>query len=124
MVKIHRENTKTNKVMSENTEPKPVLDGHWAKIELMGHMCVVGQTTEVSIAGKGMLRVDIPDKDGLTSHTRFYSPDAVYCITPVDRQIALALAIARDSRPVTLYDLKKLAADHKLGDEDRSPEEE
>lgn len=88
---------------------------HWALVELMGHQQVAGLVTEESIAGKAFLRVDVPRPNGETACTRFYSPDAVYCISPTDRQIALGLAAKAAVRPVTIYDLQALGQDKRVG---------
>jgi hypothetical protein len=106
----------------EQQQGSPV-DG-WGQIELMGHQRIAGRITEVSVAGKGMLRVDVPDATGNTTHTRFYSPDAVYCITPTDRQIAIGLALAMDARPITVYNLRRLQADKKAGEGDSDEQED
>lgn len=84
---------------------------HWALVELMGHQSVAGRVSEESVAGQSFLRVDIPHASGETACTRFYSPSAVYCISPVDRQIAIGLAAKHKVRPVTIYDLQRLIQD-------------
>jgi hypothetical protein len=79
----------------------------WVILELMGHRKVAGRVTECTIAGHGLLCLDIPsDEPGGIFATQFYSPTAVYCITPVSE--ATARAFARHSRPVpvTLYELE------------------
>ena len=103
---------------TNTTTPNPTLpdcEGFWGQIELMGHQRIAGHISETNIAGKGMLRVDVPDEHGNTTHTRFYSPEAVYCISPTDRQIAIGLAANIKSQPVTIYDLARLASDKKVG---------
>lgn len=91
---------------------------HWGLVELMGHQRVAGLISEVSLAGKGFVRVDVPDQKGQTQFSRFYSPDAVYCISPTDKQIAIGLAIKCAVRPVTIYDLSRLIWDKKVGEGD------
>ena len=97
------------------TDDRKTLTETYCLLELMGHQKVAGLLTETTIAGKGMLRVDIPNEKGQTIHTRFYSPDAVYSISPVDRQICIGIAVKCNVRPVTIYDLAKLIEDKKPG---------
>ena len=107
---------------TDGTNPKAAPEaGYWGQIELMGHQRIAGHITETTVAGKGMLRVDVPDQDGATTHTRFYSPEAVYCISPTDRQIAIGLAANIKSQPVTIYDVARLAADKKVGPIEEDP---
>ena len=82
--------------------------GEWVILELMGHRKLAGYLTADEIAGKGFLRIDIPsgspDKPDVT--TQYYSPSAVYCITPVSED--LAMRSARHLRPVPIarYELE------------------
>lgn len=61
--------------------------GH-AIVELMGHLRLAGYTTEVTIAGAGFLRVDVPDADGAVKATKYCSPQSIYAITPCDEATA------------------------------------
>lgn len=91
--------------MSDQQEPQL-----WGKLELMGHKVLVGLITETTLAGKGVLRVDIPGPDGSTSFTQFYSPDALYCLAPVSKEVALELAKHQATAPVSAYDISDLVA--------------
>jgi hypothetical protein len=88
----------------------------WAIVELMGHQKTAGLVSEHTIAGHGLIRVDVPKANGETMCTRFYSPSALYCLTPVDKQIAIGFAAHYAEKPVTVYDLRKLVADKKVGE--------
>ena len=99
-----------------HTESKTKFE-HWGLVELMGHQRIAGLVTETEIGGKTFLRVDVPDEKGETRFTRFYSPDAVYCISPTDKQIAIGIALRCDVAPVSIYDLAKLRDDKKLNAE-------
>ena len=89
----------------------------WSLVELMGHQRIAGLVTEMSIAGANFLRVDVPNLNGIGfAFTRFYGAGAVYCISPVDKQIATGLAAKCSERPVTIYDLGKLVEDKKVGE--------
>lgn len=113
----------------------------WAILELMGHRRLAGYVREITLAGAGMLRIDVPSycaggagatwcaehgechcspdalfrgqPDGAcplhgesTRHgvegcevhaTQFYSPAALYCLTPATE--AEARRVAANSRP-------------------------
>lgn len=75
----------------------------WAIVELMGRQTVAGKVTEVQIAGKGMLRVDVPAVGAIPAFTKFYSPTAVYAITPVSEEIAMEAASQVRTQPVKVY---------------------
>lgn len=77
----------------------------WTVCELMGHQRAAGRLQEVEIAGAGMLRLDVPDAEGNTRYTRFYSPSAVYSISPVAAEVAIAVAQRIDAPPVTRWEL-------------------
>lgn len=85
----------------------PVFEG-WAILELMGHRKLGGYVSEVEIAGRGMLRLDVPSiaPDAPEAHaTQFYSPQALYCLTPVTEDTARALAARNQPQPVQRWEL-------------------
>ena len=90
----------------------------WAIVELMGHRRLAGHVTEIELAGKGMLRVDIPGP-GDTSTTQIYSPDSLYCLTPTTEEIARAVALNSQPTPVHRFELPA----HQEAEEDDDPEE-
>ena len=96
---------------------------HWALVELMGHQRIAGLVSEVNLAGRGFIRVDVPNQTGEILFSRFYSPDAIYCVSPTDRQIAIGLAIKCASRPVSIYDLSNLIADKKVNEGEETYEQ-
>lgn len=68
-----------------NTEQDPSFR-QWGILELMGHRRLAGLVSEMTIAGVGFLRIDIPktaDKGLETDSavTQIYSPSSVYCFT-------------------------------------------
>lgn len=75
----------------------------WAILELMGHRRLGGYVTEVTLAGAGMLRIDIPELVlGETTHaaaTQFYPPASLYALTPTTEEIARAVR----SRPEPVH---------------------
>lgn len=86
-----------------NTD-KATFEG-WAILELMGHRRLAGHLSEVSIAGGSFIRIDVPAADGGTSATQFYSPSAVYCITPTTEEVARAVARGAQPAPVQRWEL-------------------
>ncbi len=84
----------------------------WAVLELMGHRRIAGKLTEqTGGCFAGLLRIDVPGKDGAMMATQFYSSAAVYCITPTTEEIARAVAMRNMPEPVHEWELpKKLPA--------------
>ena len=93
------------------TEPAADKFEGWAILELMGHRRLAGYVREQEIAGAGMLRIDVPGEvgDGLgprsTIATQFYSPAALYCLTPTTEEIARAVAKRAQPEPVQRWEL-------------------
>jgi hypothetical protein len=81
----------------------------WAVLELMGHRKLAGRVTEATLGGASFLRLDVP---GLTPEspavTQFYSPAAVYCLTPVSEEVARQVARTFRPRPVESWELPLL----------------
>lgn len=86
----------------------------WAILELMGHRRLAGYVTEIEMAGAGMFRIDVPhsnrvghDQDlaSIDGTTQFYSPAALYCLTPTTEQIARGYAVENRPRPVQPFEL-------------------
>jgi hypothetical protein len=77
----------------------------WAFLELMGHRKLAGLVQEVEIASSKLLRIDVPTPEGKTI-TQFYSPGAVYCITPTTEEMVRAYANSNRAEPVHRYELE------------------
>ena len=94
------------------TAPPPAAEfDEWALVEIMGHQRIVGRVTEQVVAGAAFLRVDVPESEGKQGFTRFYSPGAVYCISPISEQTARGMVASMDAEPVKRFDIvKQLAA--------------
>lgn len=60
----------------------------WVILELMGHRRLGGYLTEVTIAGQGFLRIDIPEREGHPAVSQLYSPSSVYAMTPCSEDAA------------------------------------
>lgn len=99
----------------------------WVILELMGHRKLAGRLSEREIAGKGFLQLDIPGADG-GFHSEIYSPDSVYCITPVEKQIAETMAMDIRRMPIHRLYAERVLKAHQLslpvGDEDEDSEED
>lgn len=83
---------------------------HWAIVELMGHRRLAGFLSEVEVAGKGFLRLDIPTGDD-TSATQLYNPASVYAITPTSEETARRVAELSQPAPVQRWELPPVASD-------------
>ena len=79
----------------------------WAILELMGHRRLAGWVSETMIAGGSFVRIDVPGETNAPdfSATQFYSPSAVYCITPTTEEIAKGVAVGNRPMPVTRWEL-------------------
>lgn len=80
----------------------------WCIVELFGHVRLAGKVTEASIGGCSLIRLDIPDAQGNTTMTRFFGNGAIYSLTPVSKEIALAVAAHSEPQPISVYELKRL----------------
>ncbi len=89
---------------------EPSKFSEWCVLELLGHRRLAGKVTEEQIAGAGVLRLEVPGDDGQPDVTQFYSPSALYCITPVTEEIARAMAKRYRPEPVHRYELPALPA--------------
>ena len=77
----------------------------WAIVEIMGHQKFAGYLTEQTIAGAGMLRLDVPAVGDLLGFTRLFNTASVYSITPTSEELARQVATALKRQPVTVYEL-------------------
>lgn len=64
----------------------------WALVEVMGHRRLAGKVTEVNLFGSKMMRVEIPEVDGIPAHEQILSGSAIFAFTPVGVEAARALA--------------------------------
>lgn len=99
----------------------------WAILELFGHTKIAGYVREVALGGDAMLRVDVPElrftellsryeiKEGcsptrvveLAAFTKFYSPKAVFAMTPATEEACRAIMQNLRVRPVNTFDLPR-----------------
>lgn len=96
-------------------ETRETFEG-WAILELMGHRRLAGFVSEQDIAGSAFVRIDVPgyihteptgEQDERGKATQFYSPQAVYCITPTTEQTARATATASSVAPFSEWELRR-----------------
>jgi hypothetical protein len=88
----------------------------WALLELMGHRKLAGHVKPATIAGAGVIRIDVPGADGNVA-TQFYSPASLYCLTPIGEELARKLAQRYAPEPVTRWDLPPAIEARANGDE-------
>ena len=92
--------------------PEQPAFSEWCILELMGHRRLAGKVTEYQIGGHGFLRLDVPKAEGWPdtqewTATQFYSPSAVYCITPTTETIAMRIAAEAQPAPVSRWELER-----------------
>lgn len=77
----------------------------WAIVEIFGHQRIAGIVTEHTIGGCSFVRVDVPAVAGKAAFTKLYGNGAIYAITFVDQDVALAAAENLREVPVNEYSL-------------------
>lgn len=80
----------------------------WGILEVMGRLKMAGQIGEQTIAGAGMIRIDVPETKSAPAFTRFFSPGSIYSITPTSEEIARHLAEQWREVPVQRFEFKSL----------------
>lgn len=73
--------------MNEGTKTSTGLD-IWAILELMGHQRMAGKLTEVTVAGHGFLRIDVPATESVPAFTRLVSPASVCAMQRANLAVA------------------------------------
>ncbi len=69
----------------------------WSVLELLGHRRLHGLVQETTLAGAGMLRIDVyQGPAGAPALTQYYPPSSVYCLTPTTEE-----ACRKESMPWT-----------------------
>lgn len=59
----------------------------WSVLELLGHRRLHGLVQETTLAGAGMLRIDVYEGPAETpALTQYYPPSSVYCLTPATEE--------------------------------------
>ncbi len=96
-------NTKDKKMTTQKTFEA------WCIVELFGHQKLAGRVTEASIGGCSLLRVDVPAVGDQSAYTRYFGPNAIYSITPVEEAIVHSVLAYLEPRPVDVYMLPQAA---------------
>lgn len=95
-------------------ETRDTFEG-WAILELMGHRRLGGHVSEETIAGAAFIRIDVPgfihteptgEQEDREAATQFYSPAAVYCITPTTEAMARVAADSARVEPVQEWEAR------------------
>lgn len=77
----------------------------WAIIELMGHTTLAGEVF-ASNDFPGLVQINVPAVSGNEAFTKIVNTSAIYAVTPVTEETAIAKAEALCANPVYLYDLR------------------
>ena len=77
----------------------------WGILDMMGHQRLAGRVTEETIGGASLLRVDIPEVNGIPAWTTYVSAASLYQMTPVTEELARSMAAKIGKMPITFYDL-------------------
>lgn len=100
----------------------------WTILELMGHRRLAGYVREQTIGGAAFIRIDVPGEGADNVATQFYSPSAVYCMTPTTEDLARKVAQGSRPAPVTQWDLpqpsKALSASTRSEDDEEDDRDE
>lgn len=100
------------------TEQTKAPFNEWAVLELMGHRRLAGKVTEEQIAGASFIRIDVYVYGAVVAvATQFYSPQAVYAITPTTEEIARAVSRTNQPEPVARWELSLPAQSTNADDE-------
>ena len=88
---------------------------HWAIIEVFGHEKYAGRVSAEKVGDQSMIRLDVPEVNGLPGFVKFLNPASVFSITPVSEEYAQEMAAEMNKQPIAGYDhakvIKKLAQD-------------
>lgn len=85
----------------------------FALVELFGHNRIAGKVTEAEIGGGKFIRVDVPQIGELQPVTRFYSPAAIYGITPLTEETCIGLAASLRAAPMNKWDAQQVLDSHR-----------
>lgn len=77
----------------------------WAIVELFGHSRIAGLVTEQTLGGSSFVRVDVPAVAGKAAFTKLYGQGAIYAVSFVDRDVAMAAVENLGLVPVSVYSL-------------------
>lgn len=96
----------------DDTIPTPAAAqpaGQWMIVEQLGHRRLAGLLQEVTFAGAGMLRLDIPAAGDDPGRTTYLAPSSIYALHPVGEATARAAAATFRPEPVSPWELAAIA---------------
>lgn len=83
----------------------------WAIVELLGHVRLAGLVSEEEHFGGKVGRIDVPTSDdGFI--TQYFGHGSIYRLTPCTEDIARAVALRNQPRPVHQFELQPPAEVH------------
>lgn len=85
-------------------------DELWAVVELLWHRRIAGKVSEYNLGGT-FVRVDVPPVGGRAGFTKLYGASAIYGLTFVDRDVALAVAEKLSIAPITKWDVAAMTTE-------------
>ena len=103
-------------------EEKPDEFEGWALCELLGHRRLYGYVKPTTLAGAGILRIDLADHEGGFKGTQFVPPSSLYAITPMTEEAVREMV--KPPRPLTVYALPSATVAEDPFSEADAPEEE
>ena len=83
----------------------------WCIIEIMGHQRLAGLASEFTLGGQSMVRVDVPAVKGRQAFTQLIGVQAIFRLSFVDKDVALAAAERLEIKPVDEYSLGSVVSD-------------
>lgn len=77
----------------------------WALLELMGHRKLAGKVIEETIANHSFIRIDIYSSNEKIELTQYYNATAIYSMTPISKDAAIAFSKRNIPVPITQWEL-------------------
>lgn len=87
-------------------EKKPF--DQWAIVEIMGHQRYAGRVTEQAIGGTSFVRVDVPAVGEREPFTKLFGSSAIYALTIVDEETALAAVAEFRQQPIDEWSARRM----------------
>lgn len=76
----------------------------WAIVEVMGHSKYAGLVTDTTVAGAGMIRVDVPQSGDRPAFTKLLAPGSLFGITPCTEETARRAADSFRALPFAFFE--------------------
>jgi hypothetical protein len=75
----------------------------WCVVELMGHNQIAGYVSEQIVIGIPLLRVDVPEVEGVPGFSKLYGKDAIYGITPTSEEMVRLCVAQLRVKPLNIW---------------------